>query len=59
VKQRAAKGEAEAHFSHGCQLVVAADGAAGTTTGTTMGATGRSPKAVGLALCTVKFPVSH
>jgi hypothetical protein len=65
VKKRAAKGEAEAQFSQGCQLVVAADGAAGTTMGATgrstaMGANGRSPKGdIGLELCTEQLPVSH
>jgi hypothetical protein len=51
VKKRAAQGDAEAQYSHGCLLVSAADGDGGF-----MGAGGRSPLAdVGLALSTFTF----
>ena len=55
VKQRAAKGEAEAQFSIGCLLVRRADG-----TGGLLGAGGRSPIAdVGSGLSTHVFRVAH
>jgi len=60
VKQRAAKGEVEAQFSHGCMLLCEAEAeAGGWVAGTPLGRAGRSPQAdVGLELCTAHFPVA-
>ena len=56
VKNRAAKGEGEAQFSLGFELVSAASGGPGTP----LGAGGNSPLAdVGLALSTSVFRVAH
>ena len=55
MKQRAAKGEGEAQFSHGCVLVSAAGGDVGL-----MGASGRSPMAdAGLELSPHVFLVAR
>ena len=56
MKRKAGEGDGEARWSQGCRLMSEADGGAGST----LGASGRSPKAdVGLARCTETFPVAH